>query len=79
VFYDPVHYLAPPERKPGALGFAAPLEGRELPVCFGVLRRRLEVEKSPEVQGDFVLAFTRPSPILFQRKARPVGPDGPLA
>jgi transposase len=44
VFYDPVHYLALPERKPGALDFAAPLAGWELPVCFGVLRRRLEAE-----------------------------------
>src|SRR6516164_7384202 len=43
VIYDPVHYLALLERKPGALDFAAPLEGWELPVCFGVLRRRLEV------------------------------------
>ena len=44
VFYDPVHYLTLLERKPGALDFAAPLEGWELPVCFGVLRRRLEAE-----------------------------------
>jgi transposase len=44
VFYEPPHYLALPERKPGALDFAAPLEGWELPVCFGVLRRRLEAE-----------------------------------
>jgi hypothetical protein len=44
VSYDPVHYLALLERKPGALDFAAPLEGWELPVCFGVLRRRLEAE-----------------------------------
>ena len=43
-FYDPVHYLALLERKPGALDFAAPFEGWELPVCFGVLRRRLEAE-----------------------------------
>jgi transposase len=41
---DPVHYLALLERKPGALDFAAPLEGRELPVCFGALRRRLAAE-----------------------------------
>jgi hypothetical protein len=39
-----VHYLALLERKPGALDFAAPLDGWELPVCFGVLRRRLEAE-----------------------------------
>jgi hypothetical protein len=44
VTYDPVHYLALLERKPGAFDFAAPLEGWELPVCFGVLRRRLEAE-----------------------------------
>ena len=44
VFYDPVHYLALLGRKPGAPDFAAPLAGRELPVCFGVLRRRLEAE-----------------------------------
>jgi transposase len=44
VFYDPVHYLAVLERKPGALDFAAPLQGWELPVGFGILRRRLEAE-----------------------------------
>jgi hypothetical protein len=44
VFYDPVHYLAVLERKPGALDFAAPLQGWDLPVSFGVLRRRLEAE-----------------------------------
>src|SRR3954471_7973751 len=44
VFYEPAHYLALLERKPGALDFAAPLGGWELPVCFGVLRRRLEAE-----------------------------------
>ena len=44
VTYDPIHYLALLERKPGALDFAAPLAGWERPVCFGVLRRRLEAE-----------------------------------
>lgn len=44
VLYEPVHYLALPERKPGAPDFAAPLQGWELPVGFGVLRRRLEAE-----------------------------------
>jgi len=44
VSYDPVHYLALLERKPGALDFVAPLVDWELPVCFGVLRRRLEAE-----------------------------------
>jgi transposase len=44
VLHDPLHYLALLERKPGALDFAAPLAGWDLPVCFGVLRRRLEAE-----------------------------------
>jgi transposase len=44
VLHDPLHYLALLERKPGALDFAAPLAGWELPVCFGVLRRRMEAE-----------------------------------
>ena len=32
------------ERKPGALDFARPLEGWQLPRCFDILRRRLEAE-----------------------------------
>ena len=40
--YDPIHYLALLERKPGALDFARPLEQWELPHCFDLLRRRLE-------------------------------------
>jgi hypothetical protein len=44
VHYDPVHYLALLERKPGALNFAKPLENWDLPGCFDLLRRRLEAE-----------------------------------
>jgi transposase len=40
--FDPVHYLALLERKPGGFDFARPLEGWNLPECFGVLRRRLD-------------------------------------
>ena len=40
--FDPVHYLALLERKPGGFDFARPLEHWALPECFGVLRRRLE-------------------------------------
>jgi transposase len=40
--FDPVHYLALLERKPGALDVARPLETWELPGCFALLRRRLE-------------------------------------
>jgi len=44
VSFEPVHYLALLERKPGALDFARPLEGWELPESFGLLRRRLEAD-----------------------------------
>jgi transposase len=54
VDYEPVHYLALLERKPGALDFAAPLAGRELPVCFGVPRRRLEAESGGPGTRQFV-------------------------
>jgi transposase len=40
--FDPVHYLALLERKPGAFDHAAPLADWQLPDCFAVLRRRLE-------------------------------------
>lgn len=42
--FDPVHYLALLERKPGGFDFAKPLEQWELPDCFGLLRRRLEAD-----------------------------------
>jgi transposase len=42
--YDPTHYLALLERKPGALDLARPLEQWELPECFSLLRRRLEAD-----------------------------------
>ena len=44
VSFDPVHYLALLERKPGALDVARPLEAWQLPGCFPLLRRRLESE-----------------------------------
>jgi transposase len=45
--FDPIHYLALLERKPGGFDFARPLEQWALPDCFGVLRRRLEADASP--------------------------------
>jgi len=42
MIFDPLHYLAVLERKPGALDHAKPLAGWLLPDCFGQLRRRLE-------------------------------------
>lgn len=43
--FDPLHYLALLERKPGGFDFAKPLEQWELPACFGLLRRRLEADE----------------------------------
>jgi transposase len=54
VVYNPLHYLALLERKPGGLDFAKPLEGWDLPECFGVLRRRLETERKGEGTREFI-------------------------
>jgi transposase len=53
-YFDPVHYLALLERKPGALDFARPLDGWQLPDCFGVLRRRLEAELAGHGTREFI-------------------------
>lgn len=42
--YDPVHYLALLEKKPGGFDHARPLEDWELPACFDELRRLLEAD-----------------------------------
>lgn len=42
--FDPVHYLALLERKPGGFDHAKPLEEWGLPECFATLRRLLETE-----------------------------------
>ncbi len=54
VHYDPLHYLALLERKPGSLDFARPLEDWHLPECFGVLRRRLEGERQSDGRREFI-------------------------
>jgi hypothetical protein len=43
-FFEPIHYLALLERKPGALDVARPLQNWMLPECLHTLRRRLETE-----------------------------------
>jgi transposase len=43
--YDPIHYLAILERKPGGFDFAKPLKDWSLPACFDLLRRRLEADE----------------------------------
>jgi len=45
VTFDPRHYLALLERKPGALDHARPLENWDLPGGFSHLRRRLEADR----------------------------------
>jgi transposase len=52
--YNPVHYLALLERKPGALDYAKPLENWKLPDCFDVLRRRLEAEFEKQGTRQFI-------------------------
>jgi transposase len=54
VKFNPVHYLALLERKPGAFDYARPLENWELPECFGVLRRRLETELERHGTREFI-------------------------
>ena len=57
VSFDPVHYLALLERKPGALDHARPLADWHLPGCFGVLRRRLEDAFGGEGTREYILAL----------------------
>lgn len=44
--FEPIHYLALLERKPGRFDYARPLENWQLPECYGLLRRRLEAADS---------------------------------
>src|SRR4029077_5450911 len=57
VSFDPVHYLALLERKPGALDHARPLDGWELPACFAVLRARLEADRDGEGTREYIRAL----------------------
>jgi len=52
--FDPLHYLALLERKPGAIDFARPLEDWGLPGCFALLRRRLEADLGPKGTREFI-------------------------
>jgi len=52
--YEPVHYLALLERKPGGFDHARPLENWHLPECFGLLRRRLEAEHGGAGTREFI-------------------------
>jgi len=54
VSFEPVHYLALLERKPGALDHARPLAGWQLPESFSILRRRLETESEGEGTREYI-------------------------
>ncbi|MDH3981464.1 MAG: IS21 family transposase [Kiritimatiellaceae bacterium] len=54
VQFDPIHYLALLERKPGGLDYARPLEDWKLPHCFTVLRRRLETERNGDGTREYI-------------------------
>ena len=54
VRFEPVHYLALLERKPGALDHARPLAGWTLPASFGLLRRRLEAPWAGEGTREYI-------------------------
>src|SRR5208282_1007265 len=54
VCFEPLHYLALLERKPGALDHARPLAGWELPECFATLRRRLENERTGDGTREYI-------------------------
>jgi transposase len=54
VRFEPLHYLALLERKPGALDHARPLAGWTLAECFGILRRRLEAQREGEGTREYI-------------------------
>jgi transposase len=54
VHYDPLHYLALLERKPGALDFGKPFDDWNLPEGFCVLRRRLEADSGSTGRREFI-------------------------
>ncbi len=71
VCFEPLHYLALQEKKPGALDHARPLAGWTLPECFGVLRRRLENEREGEGTREYirVLRLLEKHPLSLVRSA----------
>jgi transposase len=54
VCFEPLHYLALLERKPGALDHARPLVGWTLPECFALLRRRLEAQRDGDGTREYI-------------------------
>jgi len=72
VCFEPLHYLALLETKPGALDHARPLAGWTLPECFALLRRRLEAERD----GDGTREYIKVLRLLEQASAAEVAGGG---
>jgi len=53
-FFEPIHYLALLERKPGGFDYARPLEHWQLPECYALLRRRLEAADAQHGTRSFI-------------------------
>lgn len=71
VCFEPLHYLALLETKPGALDHARPLAGWTLPECFALLRRRLEAERDGDGTREYirVLRLLEKHPLAKLREA----------
>jgi transposase len=52
--YNPFHYLALLERKPGALSQAAPLQNWKLPPVFPEIQRQLEERQGHKGRSDYI-------------------------
>ena len=52
--FEPIHYLALLERKPGGFDHARPLEHWDLPECYALLRRRLESDNPRHGTRSFI-------------------------
>jgi hypothetical protein len=65
VSFDPLHYLAILEGKPGALDHARPLKNWQLPDCFALLRRRMEAKE--QNHGDGTREYIRTLRLMEKR------------
>jgi len=54
VIFNPLHYLALLEKKPGALDQAAPLQGWKLPEAFAAFRRLAEARMSKNGKREYI-------------------------
>jgi hypothetical protein len=69
--YNPVHYLAVLERKPGAFDQAKPLSDWHLPECFVEYRRQLETRYDSRGTRDYIriLRLLEDQPLKQLRRA----------